>query len=185
MAGDMVEYSREYWDYIEKLFDSCPLDGTTPEVRFGTECSKTLMRKVGIDVDKVDDCARTTGKSKLAEQRERTAWSPRALRINGWRYSGQLEADVVTRAICAGFIHQPPACKKLTEPVMPVLQGIQQPQGGVDMGSFITALLMVAVFAIAAMMCYKRSLTKHIHRSLREEVMLEVQAQMGSYKQLS
>lgn len=33
------------------------------------------------------------------------AWSPRAIRINGWRYSGMLEADLVVRAVCSGFIH--------------------------------------------------------------------------------
>ena len=33
------------------------------------------------------------------------AWSPRAIRINGWRYSGMLEADLVARAVCSGFIH--------------------------------------------------------------------------------
>lgn len=48
------------------------------------------------------ECYAQTRLDKLAKQREDTAWSPRALRINGWRYSGTLDPDLVTRAICAG-----------------------------------------------------------------------------------
>jgi len=184
-SANKVEYSKQYWDYVEALLDTCPLDGTEAEKRFGKVCSHGLMGKVGIDVQKVEECYAQTRLDKLAKQREDTAWSPRALRINGWRYSGTLDPDLVTRAICAGFIHQPQACEKLTEPVMPMLQGIMQPSGGVGIGSFITSLIVVACFAMAALMFYKRSLTRHIHSALREEVMLEVQQQMDSYKMMS
>jgi len=183
-SANQVEYADEYWNYVEKLFDACPLDGPDPEKRFGKVCSENLMRKNGIDVQKVEDCAFRTRQDKLQVQRENTAWSPRALRINGWRYSGALDADLVTRAICAGFIHQPPACKALTEPVMKVLEEIQVPTGGIGFGSFFTSLLVVVCLAMAALMFYKRSLTQHIHSTLREEVMLEVQTQMADYAQL-
>lgn len=184
-AGNQVEYSKQYWDYVEKLLDICPLDGTDEGSRFGKVCSENHMRNVGIDVGRVQDCASNTRDAKLRQQRENTAWSPRALRINGWRFTGALDPDLVTRAICAGFVHQPPACKALTEPVMPVLANLQGQQGGVSFGSFITALLVLACLAMVGLGLYRRSLAKHVHAALREEVMLEVQAQMEQYKQLS
>jgi len=184
-SGTQVEYSREYWDYVERLLDVCPLDGRDAEARFGKVCSEKVMKQVGIDVEKIQHCVDNTREIKLREQRENTAWSPRALRINGWRYTGALDADLVTRAICAGFVTQPKACEELVKAVHPVLKALQPPSSGVSLSSFVTALLVVTGLALAALVLYKRSLTRHIHSALREEVMLEVQAQMDSYKQMS
>eukprot|EP00932_Pfiesteria_piscicida_P000233 SRR837773.10225.p2 GENE.SRR837773.10225~~SRR837773.10225.p2 ORF type:complete len:407 (-),score=159.26 SRR837773.10225:4-1188(-) len=188
MSTHKVEYAKEYWTYVSRYLDQneCPLDGTEPEHRFGKECSERLMRQIGIDVQMIDNCARSTRDAKLKQQREDVAWSPRALRINGWRYSGALDADLVTRAICAGFITQPQACKTLTEPMHPVLQKIYQTTTtGVSIWSFFSTLMVIVGLAACALFLYKKSLTNHIHSTLREEVMLEVQAQMDSYKQLA
>jgi hypothetical protein len=185
-VGTQVEFSRQYWDYVERLLDACPLDGQDPTKRFGKVCSEALMKQVGVDVAQVQNCFDTTRESKLAQQRENTAWSPRALRINGWRYTGAMDADLVTRAICAGFVTQPKPCEELVKAVHPVLKLIvPSTSGGVSLGSFVTALLVVTCLALAALALYKKSLTRHIHSALREEVMLEVQAQMDTYKQMS
>merc|ERR1712129_693654 len=106
----------------------------------------------------------------------------RAIRINGWRYNGQLDADLVTRAICAGFVQQPAGCKDLPEPVSMKKQVSAARQSG--MKTFIPLCVFVLVFAFFALICYRRSLTKHIHSALREEVMLEVQAQMEQYNKM-
>jgi len=182
-----VEYAQQYWDYVSILLDECPLHSDGPEDhRFGKACSERLMRQVGIDTQAIEDCATDTelAKTKLNEQRMNTAWSTRALRINGWRYVGALDADLVTRAICQGFIHTPAACKTLTAPIMSTLKDIQS-SSGVGWGSFITSLMVISCLAFVALMFYKRSLQQHMHSALREEVMLEVQAQMQQYKQLS
>merc|ERR1719359_189623 len=116
------------------------------------------MGSVGIDVDAVKQCVRTTTVDKLRHERENIAWSPRALRINGWRYSGTLDADLVTRAICAGFVKQPDVCAQLVEPVDPFKNDQPPAQTGVGLTTFITALLVVAAITLAGLLLYKRSL---------------------------
>eukprot|EP00913_Durusdinium_trenchii_P012519 g11755.t1 len=60
---------------------------------------------VGIDSKEIQKCVLHQKDSLLQHELENPAWSPRAIRINGWRYSGMLEADLVARAVCSGFIH--------------------------------------------------------------------------------
>lgn len=180
----LVEFAEKYWQYVESLPTSCPLDAATADARFGKACSETLMGSIGIGIDAVKQCVRETTVDKLRHERENIAWSPRALRINGWRYSGTLDADLVTRAICAGFVKQPDACASLVEPVDPFKNDEPPPTNGVGLTTFVMALLAVAGITLAGLLLYKRSLTRHIHTTLREEVMLEVQAQMDTYKQL-
>jgi hypothetical protein len=182
-----IEYAEKFWNYLERFAETCKIEDASPdgEQGFGKACSERLMDSVGIDRDKVKQCVRSTGEEKLRHERENIAWSPSALRINGWRYSGTLDPDLVTRAICAGFVKQPDACADLVEPVNPFkVDEKKQDGGGVGLGTFVTALLVVAGITLAALLLYKRSLTRHIHSALREEVMLEVQAQMDTYKQL-
>jgi hypothetical protein len=179
----LVEYAEPFWHYLEAFADSCPLDADSPDTRFGKACSERLMTSIGIDIDKVKKCVRESSDEKLRHERENIAWSPRALRINGWRYSGTLDADLVTRAVCAGFVKQPDACASLVEPVNP-FKNDKPPENGVGLGTFAMALFLVAGVTLAGLLLYKRSLTRHIHTTLREEVMLEVQAQMDTYKQL-
>jgi len=176
-------YSAEYWNYVMKFLTECPVDGKTPEKRFGEQCATRVMKSVSIDPAKVAACVSSTYEEKLSKERANTAWSPRAVRINGWRYNGQVDADLVNRAICAGFVKLPMGCKDLPEPV-----SIQKRVAEVrreEKKTLIPLSLAVVIIAGVAMVCYRRSLTKHIHSALREEVMLEVQAQMDQYNQLS
>lgn len=55
---------------------------------------------------------------------------------------------------------------------------------GVGFGTFVLGMFVVAFFAGCVLVIYKRSLSRHIHTALREEVMLEVQYQMVSYQPL-
>jgi hypothetical protein len=184
-AGKKVEYAKEFWDYVEKRFDRCTLDGKG-EDKFGTECSEKLMREVNIDVPAIQSCMLSKKDEYLKYELDNPAWSPRALRINGWRYKGFLDADLVTRAICQAFVQKPPECTDLLKPRDPTVRYVQgnKTPGGVSFGSFILILAVtVGIFSIAVL-CYKRSLTASVRTVLREEVMLEVQAQMGEYKQL-
>lgn len=180
-----VEYAEKYWDYVQKFLDSCPLDAPEAIDRFGIECSERLMQKLGIDVEKVQRCMFETKEKKLKNERENPAWSPRAVRINGWRYSGILEADLVTRAICAGFVTQPHECYTLLKPRDPVAIYKGAPaQKGVGWFTFFSVLFVAGCLTCLAMLLYKRHLKKDVRTVLREEVMLEVQAQMGEYSKL-
>merc|ERR1712137_1518945 len=151
------------------------------EHQFGAVCSEGLMKHVGIDPLEVAKCVKSSTQSKLTAERENTAWSPSALRINGWRYSGTLDAELVTRAICAGFVKKPDICQHIVTPAN-VFREVKT--GGISVGVFFTVMLTIGFVILAAMFFYKRSLTKHMHTTLREEVMLEVRSQMDAYRQL-
>eukprot|EP00931_Biecheleriopsis_adriatica_P105838 TRINITY_DN80365_c0_g1_i1.p1 TRINITY_DN80365_c0_g1~~TRINITY_DN80365_c0_g1_i1.p1 ORF type:complete len:488 (-),score=100.36 TRINITY_DN80365_c0_g1_i1:80-1543(-) len=180
----LVEYAEKYWNYMERFLDQCSLDATNPSSRFGEDCSVSVMRKVGINPDDITRCVMATKDEKLKEQRDHQAWSPRALRINGWRYSGILNADLVTRAVCSGFIHTPSECDTLIKPRDVFKPFVLHPVSGVSFGTMISWIAGVALFGFACMLLYKRYLKKEMRTTLREEVMLEVQAQMGEYAQL-
>eukprot|EP00930_Biecheleria_cincta_P004028 TRINITY_DN104933_c0_g1_i1.p1 TRINITY_DN104933_c0_g1~~TRINITY_DN104933_c0_g1_i1.p1 ORF type:complete len:495 (+),score=73.25 TRINITY_DN104933_c0_g1_i1:32-1486(+) len=184
-AQHAVVFAAKYWDYMEKYLDSCPLDGTSPENKFGQTCSMKVMRQVGIDPDPIITCASTTMEKKLKQERRNQAWSPRALRINGWRYSGMLNADLVTRAVCSGFVHQPSECETLIKPRDVFKPFVLHPSEGVSFGTMLLSLVLTILFGFSVMLLYKRYLKKEMRTTLREEVMLEVQAQMGQYSKLS
>lgn len=180
-----IEYAEKYWEYVQEFLPNCPLDAENAEDRFGPACAERLMARLGIDVDRVQKCMRETSEKKLKNERENPAWSPRAVRINGWRYSGILEADLVTRAICAGFVTPPVECETLIRPRDPTKIYTGEPvQSGVGWFTFFGVLAVTACLTCVAMLLYKRHLKKDVRTVLREEVMLEVQAQMGEYSKL-
>lgn len=186
LGAPTVEFAKQYWHYAEKLLEKCPTDAPEAIKRFGFECSVGLMKEVGLDVDAVQRCVTHSANDKLREQREHTAWSPRAIRINGWRYNGILDADLVTRAVCAGFTKKPTECETLIKPRDPfdIYQGILARDQGVSFKTFALGLLLVIAATFCALCLYRRSVKAHLATSVREEVMLEVQAQMAQYNKL-
>jgi hypothetical protein len=183
-AGKAVHYAEEYWAYIEQFLESCPVDGKTPEKRFGRVCSEKLMKNVGLNTDVIDSCMIDSARDKLKRERDEPAWSPSAVRVNGWRYDGMLEADLVTRAICSGFIQRPEECKKLLSPRDPTKIYTGDRGDGVSLGTFFAVFLAALCIAMGAGFLYKRNLKQSMRTTLREEVMLEVESQMSQYKQL-
>jgi len=179
-----VEYAEEYWNYVEQFEDACPLAGTHPHARFGTECSEKLMEKIGLDVDVVRKCVVSSQDEKLRKERDNSAWSPRALRINGWRYTGMMDSDLVTRAVCAGFTTKPKECQDLIAPRNPFMIYSGSSQDRLSIKMFVSGLVCLAILLCLSLLCYRRRLKMNIHNSIREEVMLEVQTQMASYSKL-
>merc|ERR1712003_559142 len=122
------------------------MGGDDSSHRFGQPCAERLLKTVGLGVARVQECVSQTKERKLKEERDNTAWSPRALRINGRRYSGMMDADLVTRAICSGFISQPSECLDLQAPVRVTIASV----AGVSMQTFmgcLLALLFLGLFA--------------------------------------
>jgi len=185
-ATSAVLFAEPYWNYLEKFPDLCPVDGTGDDTRFGYTCSKKVMEELGIDTMRVDKCVMETKDEKLKEQRDHQAWSPKALRINGWRYTGMLDADLVTRAVCAGFIQKPAECEALVSSRDPFAKfgGEIVVTEGVSFSTFLFGLLGVAAFSVGTFLCYKKSLKDQVHSSVREEVTLEVQSAMAAYNRL-
>merc|ERR1711957_1072104 len=164
-----VEYAEEFWNYVEQFEDACPLTGNAPHARFGTECSEKLMQKIGVDVSKVQQCVASTQDLKLKKERDNSAWSPRALRINGWRYTGMMDSDLVTRAVCAGFTIKPKECQDLIAPRNPFEVYGKSRQDGISIIAFVSGLTCLAVFLCLSFLCYRRRLKSNIQSSIREE----------------
>merc|ERR1712100_442600 len=176
----VVFYAEKWWNYVEKLPKRCPVDSQDDAQRFGKKCSEKLMEEVGIDVSLVRQCVDTTSDAKLESVLVNKAWSPRALRVNGWRYSGMLQADLVTRAVCSGFVNQPEECTNLLKPHDPLDQN-EEHESGISRGFFFASGLSLAVFSLCTCLLYRRCLERKLHSQIRDEVMLEVTDQMMKY----
>jgi len=180
-----VLFAEPYWNYVEKLPDSCPVaGGASEDSKFGYACSKKLMEELGIDTKSVDKCVMDTKDEKLKEQRNHQAWSPKALRINGWRYTGMLDADLVTRAVCAGFHKKPAECDDLVKTRDHFAKYEGAVEEGVSFTTFLFGLAGIAAFSCCTLLCYKKSLKDQVQASVREEVMLEVQNAMAQYNRM-
>lgn len=187
-AAPTVFYAEKWWSYVKQLPERCPLDSDNVKTRFGDECAERLLADIGGSdlVDKVKKCMRDTGQKKLEYQRVNRAWSPRAVRVNGWRFNGMLDADLVTRAVCSGFIKRPDECTKLLKPRDPTkrYEGSNDKNSGVSVGTVIAAGAAMCALACIAACVYKRFIEKRMGVQIREEVMLEVKNQMAQYSKL-
>ena len=182
----VVEYAGQYWDYVQRFAEECPIDAKAKEeYRFGKACADRVARAVGLDVAKIQNCIGTTRDEKLKKERANTAWSPRALRINGWRYTGMMDADLVSRAVCSGFIRPPQECDALKQRnPFEKYDGARASDGGVSFGMFLFWIALIIVVSCLSMLFYKRSMKVHMQQTIKEEVMLEVESALASYNKL-
>lgn len=182
----LVGYAEHYWEYVARLADSCALDlSRVAQERFGTECSEQVMKAVGLDVATVRECMNMTRDRKLKSERENTAWSTRALRINGWRYAGAMDAELVTRAVCSGFVRRPAECETLLNAPYFIAQlPLDAETSDVSMYTLVSGLISIVGTLLFGLMLYKRGLKAQLQRTIREEAVLEVQSQMTSYTKM-
>lgn len=178
-----VMFAEKFWAYMDHFLDNCPLNGHGSQNTFGLECSVKLMKLVDIDPALVDKCVQANTTEYLKRERGHQAWSPRALRINGWRYSGVLDPELAVKAICSGFVEVPPACNKVIHERDPFKAYIVKKKG-IRVQELLVWLLGISIMMCVVMVMYKRYLKKEMRATLREEVMLEVQAQMGEYTKM-
>lgn len=174
-------YSQEFWDYVVAFADRCPIQDGALSGRFSEECSRKVMGNLGIKTGEVDTCVEVHRKKFLDDQIKNTAWSPQALRINGWRYSGPLDPESVLKALCSGYSVPPKECGEL-------LSGIHLSShlpGGVSLSLFVWTSVGMAFCLIFAFYLYRSHVTSSVRKVLREEVMLEVETQMADYAQLA
>merc|ERR1712072_245978 len=183
----IVFYAEKWWNYVEKFAKRCPVDSQDVAQRFGKECSEKLMEEVGIDVSRVRQCVADTSNAKLVNESElvNKAWSPRALRVNGWRYNGMMDADLVTRAVCSGFVNQPQECESLLKPRDPMAEYTGVSDSGVSSGLLIGSGISLVALCFCMLILYRRFLEKKLRLKIRDEVILEVNDQMLQYNQMS
>merc|ERR1712048_14856 len=109
----------------------------------------------GVDASKVTECMIRSKDDKLKNELEHPAWSPHALRINGWRYTGMMDADLVTRAICAGFITQPQECADLMKPRDPTkeFEELVAKGKGISFTTFFAGIFGLIFLTFIAFFC--------------------------------
>eukprot|EP00913_Durusdinium_trenchii_P035418 g33144.t1 len=168
--------SSKWWTYTINLLDECPLDGTIDAYTFGEECSTRVMKKYGIDVERVETC--------MAQTKE-------MIPVRSDFHSGAVdEHSVVSKSfedqwmeIQRDLRRRPgdprDLCGLRGTSCLPRVQ--MRPGGppGVSFSQMVEAIVATALLGICVMYFYKRSLTRHVHTALREEVMLEVQSEMA------
>ncbi|KYK71799.1 PA domain protein [Toxoplasma gondii TgCatPRC2] len=104
-------YSPEWWSYIEAVPSVCPHEDTDDEHRFGESCSYKLMELLQVNIRQVKKCYDEKFNTILAHELVNRAWAPNAIIINKTRYSGSLDPELVTRAICTAFAATQPECE--------------------------------------------------------------------------
>eukprot|EP00930_Biecheleria_cincta_P056428 TRINITY_DN42558_c0_g1_i1.p1 TRINITY_DN42558_c0_g1~~TRINITY_DN42558_c0_g1_i1.p1 ORF type:complete len:488 (+),score=99.71 TRINITY_DN42558_c0_g1_i1:23-1486(+) len=171
-------YSQPFWHYVDRFHRHCKLEASDVSRRFGDQCSWSTMAAVGIDADAVKDCMQRHRIPMLREQLKNVAWSPQALRINGWRYSGPLDPETVLKAVCAGYSTQPAACHELLKNNPAIFKRAIR---GITSSALIVGLALLVLALYVVFYSYRRHVTSSVRKVLREEVMLEVQSQMADY----
>jgi len=181
-----AKYSQVFWEYIFSFYRSCTMSSTKPISTFGKACSEKLMTDLKMPTAKITKCLTQNRTRYLDEQVKNVAWSPQALRLNGWRYSGPLDQEIVLKAICSGYSRPLKECESLLSGFWVNLANKMknQVENNLTTSTFVWMLVMLALLTVANGYLYRRYLKKVLRRLLREEVMMEVQSQMQDYAKL-
>mmetsp|Transcript_11776 Transcript_11776/g.22532 ORF Transcript_11776/g.22532 Transcript_11776/m.22532 type:complete len:492 (-) Transcript_11776:10-1485(-) len=182
-SANSAGYSQYFWDYVVSFGKKCPSRGGKGDAILGETCSNRIMAEVGLSHDDVQTCARDNRTKFLREQIRYVAWSPLALRINGWRYSGPLDPETVLKAVCSGYAKPPQECTELLSGFA-ALHRTSSSNGGIAFGTFICTTLAMMGCMVCSALLYRQRKTMSVRTVLREEVMLEVQMQMADYTEM-
>lgn len=180
-------FSQEWWEYVSTIDDYCPFDAVERPRRFGSKsCSFQRMESLGINIAQMDSCVRLNSGGYLQESAHEGAWSEQALRINGWRYKGPLDAEVLLKAICSAYATPLMACTELQSGWFRRTIHLfkHRVTKGLNETTFILMISGICVLSVINCFLYRRYIAKLVKRSMREEVMLEVQSQMTEYAKL-
>jgi len=183
-AGD-GKFSQFWWEYVSGIYNVCPLESETRQLRFGSKaCSYKAMAAMSLDLDVIDACVQQYGEEYLEESASEGAWSEEALRINGWRYQGVLDAETVLKAVCSGYSTPLPACEQLLNGWMRKTAHMLKHKAFRGLSNNAFGLLMGSICILSVINCYlyRRYLQKFLKRQMAEEVMMEVQHQMAEWR---
>lgn len=180
--SENVFHSEKYWDYVTKFYAECQIITLEEHKRFGSECSHAVMKSLNIDVDEVEKCVKNEGLSLLALQEQNIAWDEFAVRINGWKFHGDISADLVRKAVCSGFKVEPAECVKMREMDEWLANG-----GGnhVVLNIIFTILLSLFLIACFSYLFCKNRITEYAHRIMKDEISLQVSSRIAEYRNLT
>lgn len=181
-------YSAAWWAYVSRIYAFCPFEEEVASNRFGSrECSYRVMKSLNINTDIIDQCVRHHADKYLEESAKSVAWSEQALRINGWRYSGALDPEIVLKAICSGYATPTPACEELLNGwLRRTMMLLRHRATKALMSEDTFGFLMGAIgfLTVINAYLYRGYIKRFLKKQMREEVMLEVQSQMSDYAKL-
>jgi len=179
-------YSKEWWDYVARLHHDCPLEEKYPERRFGKTCSYKLMERLGIDTGLVHNCVLVSAEEYLQKELHDIAWSPQALRVNGWRYGGTLDRETVLSAICSAYEQRPDECDIVQNGFFGRLY-LTAHKHAQTLSTYVGIewmFVVVVVLGVANFFVHGGCRMEAFRTSLRESVMQEVRGQLSDYARL-
>ncbi|KAF8822983.1 hypothetical protein IE077_001560 [Cardiosporidium cionae] len=178
-------FSEFWWKYMQQFRKTCTIT-VNGKTKFGENCSYDLMKSVGANTEAVKTCYKSNFKSILSHELITGAWSPVALIINGWRYSGPLEADQVTRAICTGYMDTPTECKSILKNENGSADPNRNYSSGAGFGSILVISFLGAIFGIAlCFFLFKKYIYPRIKAGMHYTVMAEVQKEMQAQQNIN
>lgn len=180
-------YSPQWWEYVTVVYEHCPWQDPFPADRFGSEaCSYKLMRDLLVNTNMIATCVKESANQLLEESANTQAWSEFALRINGWRYRGPLDPELVLKAICASYLRPESVCEELLGgPISNTFLLLRHRVfKSLSVHTFEWLIGCICILSVINCFLYRRHIKKLVARQMREEVMLEVQSQMADYAKL-
>eukprot|EP00746_Dinoflagellata_sp_MGD_P019672 gnl/MRDRNA2_/MRDRNA2_145726_c0_seq1.p1 gnl/MRDRNA2_/MRDRNA2_145726_c0~~gnl/MRDRNA2_/MRDRNA2_145726_c0_seq1.p1 ORF type:complete len:344 (-),score=48.69 gnl/MRDRNA2_/MRDRNA2_145726_c0_seq1:299-1330(-) len=177
------QYSEFFWNYVERLALRCSIG------HLSQKCSEQVMAEVGIDLALIQDCVEKQKYNIMEHERDNRAWNVVALRIDDWRYSGPMSADIISRALCAGFVKAPKSCKTLLSMIESKqhMENKQDTAGSsfvrimdhpVSIGEFVSALVAVILLLCCFAAAARKLIVKNTREAMRYDIMNEVTEQI-------
>ncbi|KAL8451726.1 hypothetical protein Emed_001888 [Eimeria media] len=188
-----AEYSREWWLYHQRLGD--PKDGCSftgkGQNAWGPACSRRVLSEVlsSGKLRAVELCmGDENGRRLLDFSKNNRGWSVVAMTINGARYSGQLEAEPVLRAICSATM-DPTTNKYRAEECNEIVvdthtAGAPWLRAALDWRSFFFVLFLVVVICLGLSLLYYRYAKQQFVEGMQRRVQHEVQQQLQLYHRM-
>lgn len=187
------EFSREWWLYHQRLGDrrdGCFFNGKGKNA-WGPACSKRVLSEVlsGGQLRAVELCMGDENGRRLLEfSKNNRGWTVVALTINGARYSGQLAAEPVLKAICSATTH-PLTNKYRAEECNDIVVETHTEQApwlrsALDWQSFFFILFLVVVVCLGLSYLYYRYAKQQFVDRMQRRVHHEVQQQLQLYHRM-
>lgn len=158
-AFNSTEREQRLFEYLISS-DACNIES------FSDSCVSTYLKKSGIDSSAVNSCMNDSTLAMFLLQLERasSAWSPHAIRINGYRYDGEYSSDGVQLAICSALSedHKPQFCRS------GVTRGDNKP----------SLVLIIGLITVASTAIFGLFFTRGMKQQLLDLMRLQVQGEV-------
>ena len=173
------EAREKWWDYIQVMNKTCPTK------KFDSDCYKTSLEESSIDLKKIESCMNnsfttpsnfSSDNTLLRSERDELVkagifFFP-AVIINSQTMRGDIEAEEVLRAVCAGFKEMPKECVNLLEGEKE--PGTRQTQEGISLATLIVIVCLAVLLLVAVLVVYRMWLKREMNSELKKQINLAV-----------